>query len=154
MSENSKTNTSLLSATNHHGGKWVEGVNEFVTAYSGATLTVGQVVALIAGVNGVTTAAVATLAAPGHVIGVVCSAADSAGHWVKVQTKGFAEANVEGTTDVTAGDYLGVLNGESAFKKVGTAKTVNTSAVAIDAQTANSVVVVSVYLEGGGAVIA
>ena len=66
--------------------------------------------------------------------------------WFKIG--GEAEAGVEGTTDVAAGNFLEVLNGELAFKRDGdgSARTAESAAVAIDAQAANSVVVVTVRL--------
>lgn len=71
-----------------------------------------------------------------------------------VQVGGLAEAGVEGTTDVAAGDFLEVLNTESAFKKDGASRTANSGAVAVDAQAADSVVVVTVMLINESHVIA
>jgi hypothetical protein len=133
-----------------NGAKASDGVNEYITAYSHAALVVGDVVQIIANAAGPLTKAVVTIADAACHIGVVCTAADGAGHWVKIQTRGFAEAFVEGTTDVVAGDSLKVLNGENDFKQdqSGGGFTVNTSAVAIDGQTNATPAVVSVYLTG------
>lgn len=62
------------------------------------------------------------------------------------QIGGLAEAFVEGTTDVAAGDYLEVLNTEQDWKKDATAIDVTSGAVAIDAQAADSAVLVTVFL--------
>ncbi len=70
--------------------------------------------------------------------------ADGAIAWF--QTGGFAEASVEGTTDVAAGDFLKVSNGEDDFKKDATSRSTVSAAIAIDAQAANEAVVVTVYL--------
>lgn len=129
------------------GARWSEGVNEFVTAKSHAALAIGDVVQLAASATGVLTAAPATTAFATET-GVVCEAAAAAGTFVKVQTRGFAEAYVEGTTDVAAGDTLEVLDGENEFKKDGTAISTVTAAVAVDAQAADSNVLSTVYLIG------
>lgn len=66
-----------------------------------------------------------------------------------MQTEGEAEASVEGTTnDVAAGDFLQVINAEFVFRKDGAARTDASGAVAIDAQAADSAVVVTVNLIG------
>jgi len=62
------------------------------------------------------------------------------------QVGGLAEAFVEGTTDVAAGDFLEVLNTEQDWKKDATAIDVTSGAVAIDAQAADSAVLSTVFL--------
>jgi hypothetical protein len=62
------------------------------------------------------------------------------------QVGGLAEAFVEGTTDVAAGDYLEVLNTELDWKKDASAIDVTSGAVAIDAQAADSAVLSTVFL--------
>ena len=152
-SSNSRSDATINSASRTDGASWDEGVNHYITAKAHANLAVGDVVAITAGVAGPLTAAVSTLAAPGQEIAVVCDVIAS-GAFGRMQTRGFAEAAVEGTTDVAAGDFLKVTNTLNEFVKDGAAKTVNSSAVAIDAQAANNNVVVSVYLLGTPAVIA
>lgn len=66
----------------------------------------------------------------------------------RFQKSGYCEAYVEGTTDVAAGDFLEVLNGENEFKKDGAARTVYSVARAVDAQALNSNVKVTVFLFG------
>lgn len=63
-----------------------------------------------------------------------------------IQVGGICEAYVEGTTDVAAGDFLEVLNGENDFKKDGTARSTVSAAVAVDAQATDSAVLVTVNL--------
>lgn len=76
-------------------------------------------------------------------VGVKAYAQHELGWW---QIAGEAEALVEGTTDVAAGDFLEVLNTETAFKKDGASRTTVSGAVAIDAQATNSAVLSTVRL--------
>lgn len=64
------------------------------------------------------------------------------------QLSGVCDAFIEGTTDVAAGDFLEVLNGENEYKKDGAARTTVSSAIALAAQAANSNVLTSVYKIG------
>lgn len=66
----------------------------------------------------------------------------------KVQTKGHAFVLVEGTTDVAKDDYLELLNTEKSAKKDGTARSVNSFAIACAAQASNSAVLTEVELLG------
>lgn len=66
----------------------------------------------------------------------------------KVQTKGHAYMLVEGTTDVAKDDYLELLNTEKSAKKDGTARSVNSYAIACEAQASNSAVLIQVELLG------
>jgi len=128
---------------------------QYTAVYLSGAVTLGDVVSLIySGTAGqeVKTGTPATTAFPTRTGVILADHAGSALAWV--QTGGLAEAGVEGTTDVAAGDFLEVLNTESAFKKDGAARSTNSGAVAVDAQTADSVVVVTVMLIDEGHQIA
>lgn len=144
----------IYDVDNRNGNTWSEGVNEYQTVRSHAALTVGAVVAIVPSTTGPVTSAPVALTGY-QTIGVVCQAATASGEYIKVQTKGYAEAAVEGTTDVAAGEFLEVLATEAAFKKDhATTRSVNSVAMAVDAQASNSAVVVSVYLFGERAIVA
>ena len=74
-------------------------------------------------------------------------AVDAIGYF---QISGVVNAFIEGTTDVAAGDFLEVLNGENEWKKDGAARTLVSGAVALAAQAADSNVLTSVLLIGEG----
>lgn len=133
------------------GTKSADGVNEYVTAKAHGTLAVGDVVVIAYDEDGPETAAAATSTVYQQV-GVVCTAA-TVGLEVLLQTRGFAEAMVEGTTDVAVGDFLEVLNTENEFKKDGT-RSANSVAVAVDAQAANSNVLSTVFMLGERVLVA
>lgn len=143
----------LVSNDYINGTVWTEGCKRFVTAKSHAALVIGDVVVVSFSATGPLTAAAATSSVYQQV-GVVCEAAAAADAWVKIQIAGPAEASVEGTTDVAAGDFLEVLNTENDFKKDGAARTVYSVAVAIDAQASATPTVVSVWLLGDRNLIA
>lgn len=87
-------------------------------------------------------------------VGVVLEAHAAAGYgWVRVE--GIVEALVDGTTDVAKDDYLEVLNTAISAVKDGTARSVNSVAIANEAQTtAGSTTLATVTLLGGRALIA
>lgn len=118
----------------------------YMSAYE-ATTTLGDVVQLnfinTAGQE-VTAAAPVTTSFPTMTAVAIATRGTAGIGWYQIG--GIVEAGVEGTTDVAAGDFLEVLNTESAFKKDGASRTTNSGAMAIDAQAANSVVVVTVML--------
>ena len=121
----------------------------FVSAYSAAAQVLGDVQILnYSATSGqevkVTDAAASDL--ENQIIGVCSKALTAAGiTWFQIYGK--AEAKVDGTADVTAGDFLKITAaiGDS-FITEGAAKTNLSTALAIDAQTANSGVVVTVLL--------
>jgi len=119
----------------------------YISAYASSALTLGKVYQLTysqtAGQE-VQTATPATIGGP--TITAVARRAEKAGDIVWLQKGGQCEAYVEGTTDVAAGDFLEVLNGENDFKKDGSALSENSAAVAVDAQSDNSAVLVTVML--------
>lgn len=146
-----RSNGALVDTDYAQGTRVVEGVNEYVTAKAHGTLAVGDVVVISYDEDGPETAAAATSTVYQQV-GVVCTAA-TVGLEVLLQTRGFAEAYVEGTTDVAAGDFLEVLNGENELKKDGT-RSANSVAVAVDAQAENKNVLSTVFMLGERALIA
>jgi hypothetical protein len=144
----------LIDGDLSNGATWSEGVNEYVNVRSHAALAVGAVVAVVPSATGPVTSAPVALAGY-QTIGVVCQAATAAAEQIVVQTKGYAEASVEGTTDVTADDFLEVLATEAAFKlDHATVRSVNSFAVAVDAIADAGPTVVSVYLIGERAIVA
>jgi len=122
--------------------------NTYISAYNetgGDISAAGTVVTLgYSNDYGVEAIAVATTSFP--VRTAVSLGAVSEHDLAWFQVGGEAEAGVEGTSDVAAGDFLEVLNGESAFKKDGSSRTTVSAAVAVDAQSENEVVVVTVRL--------
>jgi hypothetical protein len=137
-----------------NGSVWQEGVNEYMTVQSHAVLPVGSVIVISHDDEGPRTAAPATLAVYQR-IGVVVVASTAANEWIKVQTRGFAEALVEGTTDVTVDDYLEVLTTETAFKlDHATARSTNSVAVAVDAVADAGPALATVFLLGDPAIVA
>lgn len=86
-------------------------------------------------------------------IGVVLEEHLSAGYgWVQV--KGVCEALVDGTTDVAKDDFLEVLNGAVSAVKDATTRSVNSVAIAREAQTADEGTLTEIELLGGRAIIA
>ena len=71
----------------------------------------------------------------------------------RVQVFGECEAFVEGTADVAAGDFLEVTNGKNEFYKDGS-RSVNSAAIAVDAQADAGNVLSTVFLLGDRVIIA
>lgn len=122
---------------------------QYISAYNGTggALTAGKVYVLAydnAAGQEVQIAAPATSAFPVMTCVAVAATANGAIGWFQVG--GLCESHVEGTTDVAAGDFLEVLNGENDWKKDGAARTTVSGAVAVDAQAADSAVKVTVML--------
>jgi hypothetical protein len=121
----------------------------YISAYSAAAQVLGDVQILnYSATSGqevkVTDAAASDL--ENQIVGVCAKALAAAGiTWFQIY--GLAEAKVDGTDDVAAGDFLKITAaiGDS-FITEGAAKTNLSTALAIDAQTANSGVVVTVLL--------
>lgn len=107
----------------------------YVVTYDGDEETCPQLVAA------------ATLAVYQEYAVVLANQGSTAGV-AKVQTKGHAYMLVEGTTDVAKDDYLELLNTEKSAKKDGTARSVNSYAIACEAQASNSAVLIQVELLG------
>ncbi|MCK9629605.1 MAG: hypothetical protein M0R37_13570 [Bacteroidales bacterium] len=144
----------LIDGDLSNGATWSEGVNEYVNVRSHAALAVGDVIAVVPSTTGPVTSATVALAGY-QTIGVVCQAASDAGEQVIVQTKGYCEAMVEGTTDVTVDDFMEVLATEAAFKlDHATVRSVNSVAVAVDGVTAAGPALASVYLIGERVIVA
>lgn len=138
----------MLAATPLAAGIEIQvGDKQYVSAYNetGSATVVGEVVILdYANDYGVKAIVVATKTFPVRIAIARAIMADHVLAWFQVG--GEAEAGVEGTDDVAAGDFLEVLNTELAFKKDGAARTTNSGAVAVDVQAADSIVVVTVRL--------
>jgi len=137
------------------GSRVSNGMNEKIWAYIQASTAKGEVQVISYDgdeATAVKCADAATLAVYQEV-GIVLEAHTSAEYgWVQV--KGKCEALVEGTTDVAKDDYLEVLNGEVSLKKDGSARTVNSIAIACEAQASNEDVLTDVILLGGRVIIA
>lgn len=127
-----------------------EGNKEFIYAYCAAAETRGKVRVITFDGDeetNPTAAAPATETTVYQTVGVATVSTTAAG-FLWYQIKGDCEALVEGTTDVAKDDFLEVLNGETSFKKDGTSRTVNSVAIAREAQASNSSVLTDVYLLG------
>ena len=140
----------LLTATPEAAGIEIQiGANRYISAYNetgSAIAAAGEVVTIAYG-NTYPTKAIVVATSSVLVRTGVSMAAIAAVHLLGwFQIAGTAEAGVEGTDNVAAGDFLEVLNTELAFKKDGAARTAHSAAVAIDVQEAGSVVVVTVRL--------
>ena len=87
---------------------------------------------------------------------VVATAATAAATWDWFVVCGYTQCGVEGTTDVAKDDFLKLTSGTSAvaFIKDGTTYTTSSHAQATEAQAANSVVNIKVFLLGGEHLIA
>lgn len=154
MGGHARANGTIVDVDYKNGVRWTEGVNEFLTAKSHDALTIGQPVVIDNTITGPATAAPAALAVYQYVA-VVCETATAADEWVKVQIKGFCEANVDGdTSDVTADDYLEVIAAGTAFVlDHATARSTNSVARAIDGNT-GAAAVSSIYLLGDRVIVA
>jgi hypothetical protein len=97
-------------------------------------------------VVGGVTAAPATLAVL-HYIGAPQRDYDS-GALATIQVGGEGDLLVDGTTDVAAADTLEVLNAGVAAVKDGTARSVNTLAMALEAQAEDEAVLTKVFFLG------
>ena len=127
-----------------------EGNREYVYAYAAAAETVGKVRVITFDGDEETNPTAGSPATETTVYqqtGVATKTTTAAG-FLWYQTKGDAEALVEGTTDVAKDDFLEVLTTETSFKKDGTSITTNAVAIAQEAQAANSSVLTNVYLLG------
>ena len=154
MAKGGKSDGMLIDGDLSNGATWSEGVNEYVNVRSHAALAVGAVVAVVPSATGPVTSAPVALTGY-QTIGVVCQAATAASEQIVVQTKGYAEAMVEGTTDVTVDDFVEVLATEAAFKlDHATARSVNSVAMAVDGVTAAGPALASVYLIGERVIVA
>lgn len=119
----------------------------FVDAIAHAALAVGKPVAVHPDKDVMAkTAAPATLAVL-HYVGAPQKAV-AAGEVAQILVGGKGGLLVDGTTDVAAGDYLEVLNTGTAAVKDGTTRSVNCIAMALEAQTANSAVLIDVQFIG------
>jgi hypothetical protein len=86
-------------------------------------------------------------------VGVILETHTVAGYaWVQVA--GVCEALVDGTTDVAKDDYLEVLNGAVNAVKDGTARSVNSVAIAREAQATDEGTLTDVELLGGRVIVA
>ncbi|MBN2840809.1 MAG: hypothetical protein JXP37_07650 [Coriobacteriia bacterium] len=149
-----RSSATLVDGDYVEGACWSEGVNEFMSVQSHAALAVGSVIVISHDDEGPRTAAPAALAVYQR-IGVVVVASTAADEWITVQTRGFAEALVEATTDITVDDYLEVLAAETAFKlDHATARSTNSVACAVDAATDAGPALATVFLLGDRAIVA
>lgn len=86
-------------------------------------------------------------------VGVLLEAQTAAGYaWVRI--KGKVKALVDGTTDVAKDDYLEVLNNTVGAVKDATTRSVNSVAIAREAQATNENTLTDVELLGDRAIIA
>lgn len=154
MAPGGKSDGMLIDGDFSNGATWSEGVNEFENVRAHGTLVVGQVVTIVPTITGPLTAAPVALSGY-QKVGVVLAAA-TVGQQVVVQTRGYAEALVDGNTnDVTADDFLEVIAAGTAFTlDHATVRSVNSVGMAVDAQAGATAVLSSVYLIGERVIVA
>ncbi len=94
------------------------------------------------------TALAAQTGVPNQIVIALTTTAN--GEWGDVVYQGYHDCGVEGTTDVTADDYLKVdaVTSSTGLVKDSTSRTAQSCAIAMAAQTTNSVVDIRVYLVG------
>lgn len=86
-------------------------------------------------------------------VGVILETMAAAGYaWVQVA--GVVDALVDGTTDVAKDDFLEVLNTAVSAVKDATTRSVNSVAIANEAQASSTATLISVELLGGRVIIA
>jgi len=135
------------------------GGKKYISAYngSGGNLAIGQPVLLqVSNTAGAELQAItsATTAFPVRT-GVVYGAISATTELLWVQTEGVAEALVHDSGgDVAAADFLEVIATGTAFVKDGAARTANSGAIAVDAQTLTANTLVTVVLIGEQHIIA
>ena len=132
-----------------------QGNKRFIWAYCAGAETVGKVRSITFDGDEATNP---TAAAPGALagyqeIGVATKTTTAAG-FLWYQTKGDAEALVEGTTDVAKDDFLEVLSTETSFKKDNATRSTNSVCIAQEAQASNASVLTNVYLTGERVIVA
>lgn len=141
----------VIDGTGMLGSRTRQGRNEFLYAIVPANALKGEVYVVTYDGDEETCpklVAAATNASNQEYAVVLADQGSTAGV-AKVQVKGHAYVLVEGTTDVAKDDYLELLNTEKSAKKDGTARTVNSFAIACAAQTSNSAVLTECELLGG-----
>lgn len=145
-----------LDGTGAQGARRWQGVNEYVYAYVPASAAKGAAYVLTYDGDEETNpklVAAATLAVYQEVV-IVLETQGSAAGFAWVQVRGNCEALVEGTTDVAKDDFLELLNTETSMKKDATTRSVNSIAIAREAQASNSAVLTDVFLIGDRVIIA
>lgn len=146
-----------LDGTGAQGSRKVVGMNEYLFAYVPASAVKGEVYVVTYDGDEETNPkliAAATLAVYQEVAVVLKDQGASAGfNWV--QTKGKVGMLVEGTSDVAKDNYLEVLNTEKSAKlDHASVRSVNSIAIACEAQATNSAVLTDVILLGGRVIVA
>jgi len=137
----------LVRDPNKLGVPYVHDGKVYVDAIAHADLAVGLPVAVHPDKDVMAkTAAPATLAVL-HYVGAPQKAVES-GEVAQILVGGKGGLLVDGTTDVAAGDYLEVINAGTSAIKDGTTRTVNCIAMALEAQTTNSAVLIDVQYIG------
>lgn len=145
-----------LDGTGVQGARMKQGINEYIyiqvpaNTAKGTPLVVthdGDEEIMIKGV-------VAATASVYQEIAVTPRLARAAAEFMWCQVRGITKMLVEGTTDVAKDDYLEVLNTETSAKKDATTRSVNSIAIACEAQASNSAVLTTVQLLGDPVIIA
>jgi hypothetical protein len=146
-----------LDGTGAQGARKVVGMNEYLFAYVPASAVKGEVYVVTYDGDEETCPkliAAGTLAVYQEVAVVLADQGASAG-FAWVQTKGKVKMLVEGTSDVAKDNYLEVLNTEKSAKlDHASVRSVNSVAIACEAQTTNSDVLTDVILLGGRVIVA
>lgn len=144
-----------LDGTGRQGARKRVGFNEFLYAYVPASAAKGaQYVVTYDGDEETCPklVAAATLAVYQEIAVVLALQGDAGFAWVQV--KGKCEMLVEGTTDVAKDDFLELLNTETSAKKDATTRSVNSFAIACEAQTSATPTLTDVILIGERVIVA
>lgn len=147
---------SVEDGTGFLGAKKRVGANEFICLNVPATTAAGTpMVVTYDGDEASLVKAVAPATSSAYqLIAIVPKLIGSAAENVWCQTRGICEALINGTTDIAKDDYLEVLNTGTAMVKDGTARTVNSVAIATEAYTASTDAQYTVMLLGDRVIVA
>lgn len=146
----------VTDGTGAYGARKWSGVNEYVYAYVAAATPKGA--PKILSYDGdeeimVSTQAPATLAVYQEVVVVpALQGSDASGQWCQV--RGITECLTDGTTDIAKDDFLELLDTETALVKDSDARSVNSVAIACEAQTDATDTLTTVQLLGDRVIIA
>ena len=151
-----KRSVETVDGTGLQGSRKRVGVNEFVYVQFPATTAAGRpMVVTYDGDEEVMVKGVAAATAAFYQeIAVTPRLAGAAAEFMWCQVKGMGKMLVDGTTDVAKDDYLEVLNTGTAAVKDGATRTVNSVAIACEAQATNANTLTLVQLLGDRVIIA
>lgn len=148
-------NEEVLDGTGLQGARIAQGANEFMYVYAPEAKAKGevQVIAFDGDEETNPRLADAATATFKQTVCVVLEAITAAG-FVKVQTRGYCQALVDGTTDVAKDDFLEVINGAVSATKDGSSRSTVSLGIACEARSTDSAGLIKIFLLGEGNTIA